>query len=755
MEHRRILAAAIAVVMLASAFTACRPKDEPAVEEPDHTPQPGVPAQTPDPEEQEGITMIQEIGSMIPLTALDEDQAKIVNDSGMSGTGGRIHLHSNRAADMIKDLKKTFVFDIGHTEKLGQLWVWNYNASDRTSNGLKDVLISLSEDGESWSEPTAYTLRCADGENNSKATNLEDGSVVDFCGANGRYLKIEALSNYGGDWFGLSEIRLFRYKQPITEGAYISASPLERFINGKWSALPEHYEFVNGSGLDDFRSSEAKHDNLPEHMFSQKATAIDFIVDLKGEYPLSKLVLWNYNDPEHLDWGLQKFRLKISDDCSSWKTIGTYTLPQGDGSAALAPSLSVAFAEEVRGHYIQIEIMSNYGGSRVGLSEISAFLGSGWFCDEVPDYSALFSCYSGWTGADGIYTVNLDGKDYDFDRDPSQKKTFFIFSDTIVSTVDPITKLRSGVYMPNNTNAVLTGGEPDCTKILFNYPKQSEAGAIITPSSPIPATKAGKLIYYWLGDTFVSGGFLYVFALRIDSVNTVFGFEQIGVDLARYRIVNGEVDPGSLEIIEDLRSRLCDVSDPKSEFYFGGAVFQSTQAAGALDPDGYVYIYGYNDVENAGRKLIVSRVLPENIENFSEYEYLDADGNWVGEVPAKFRHLADDVAPEISISQIQDGPYLGKFLLINTHITNTPVIKASVSDLPYGVFDNKTTVFVHDTCLVIPGSGNNTYNAKAHPALSGRDEIIISYNVNGNDCFKYADIYRPRFLRLATVKSGG
>ncbi len=103
------------------------------------------------------------------------------------------------------------------------------------------------------------------------------------------------------------------------------------------------------------------------------------------------------------------------------------------------------------------------------------------------------------------------------------------------------------------------------------------------------------------------------------------------------------------------------------------------------------------------------------------------------------------------MTQITSGEHKGKFLFINTHFTNTAAIKASVADSPYGVFGNKTTVYVHDTCLSILGKGNNTYNAKAHPALSGEGEVIISYNVNGDDCFKYADIYRPRFLRLAYV----
>ncbi len=739
MKMQKILAMALALSLTATLLAGC----EPAQTKPtDPTNQPG---------QQEETIVYQEPGIMLTLQSISDQYKPTANDSGMNGTGGRIHLHTNKAEDMYKSSNPVFVYDIGHVEKLGQLYIWNYNAAGDTGSGIRDAQISISEDGKVWYEIKHYVLARASGEAGQKATNLENGECVDFGGRSGRYICIQAISNYGGEGYGLSEVRLFRYKQPILVGQSISCSPLERYINNKWSAEAEDYGFVNGSGLTDSARADAAHDNDPAHMFSQKATSFEFTVDLKGQYPLSKLVIWNYNDPDHLDYGLKKFRLKISDDYNTWKTVGTYTVPQADGSEALAPSLTIEFDNEVRGHYLKLEILSNYGGDRVGLSEVSAFLGSGWFCDEVPDYTALLSNYNGWTGADGIYTVNLDGKDYDHERDLADKKTFFVFSDTIVSVVDPITKIRKEVSMPNNTSALLTGGIPDISKMQFVFPKKGEGTANITPPVPVPATKPGKFIYYWLGDTFVSGNYLYVYALRIDSVNTVFGFEQNGVDLARYEIVDGKVNYESLTVIEDKNSRLCDISDPKGEFYFGGAVYQSTAEAGAMDPDGYVYVYGYNDVENKGRELVVSRVRPEHIENFSKYEYLDANDQWVSEVPKNFKHLADDIAPECSVTQIQDGENKGKFLFVNTHITNSPTIMASISDTPYGVFGSKTTVYVHDTCLTTVGKGNNTYNAKAHPALSGKNEIIISYNVNGDDCFRYADIYRPRFLRLAMV----
>lgn len=690
-----------------------------------------------------------EIGDMLTLTALNEEHAPIVDGSGMSGTGGRIHLHSADALTMYKGAGDTFVFDIGHTDKLGELHIWNYNAPGDTGCGAKEVEISVSEDNENYSAPVTYTLAEASGKEGQPATNTLSGIPVDFKGESARYLKLRVLGNYGGDGIGLSALRLFRYRQEPAVGESISCTPLERYINNAWSAKPEQYNLTNGIGLSDFRREDALHDNKPEHMYLQTAKALDFSVDLKGEYPISKIVVWNYNDPAHTDYGVKKFRLKVSDDYSLWTTVGTYTMEQADGSDGMKPSLSVEL-DNVHAHYVRLEILDTYSDEMVGLSEVSVFMGSGWYCESEPDYTALLSNYGNWAGADGIYTVNLDGRDGRHGKG-EDAKTFFVFSDTILSDVDPVTGLRSNVRMVNNTGALLSGMVADPAKMEFFCPGEQETANIV-PDPKLPATKHGKFIYYWLGDTFVSGDYLYVYALRIDSVEGAFGFAQIGVDLACYEIRDGKVDFGSLKIINDDGMRLCSVSDAKRKWYFGGAVYQSTKQAGVQDPDGYVYVYGYEDLDGAGRRLVVARVRPEEIEDFGRYEYLAADGSFGKEIPDEFFVLAQDIAPECSVTQITSGEHKGKFLFVNTHFTNTATIKASVADSPYSAFGNKTTVFVHDTCLSILGKGNNTYNAKAHPALSGEGEVILSYNVNGDDCFKYADIYRPRFLRLAYVR---
>ncbi len=703
---------------------------------------------TPTPGEGQLSMTYKEVGREIKLQALNEAHEVLVNSDGMSGREGRVHLHSTDPSTMYKGSDTEFIFDIGHIERLGELYIWNYNEDGQTDSGLREIIVDASLDNETFGREHPLTLDPASGDENAVAHGLEDRETIDFNGESARFIRIRAISNHGGAENGLSELRLYRYRQENREDAFISLAPVEQYNNKRWTASPEDYNHVNGSGLSYPLSIDALHDNNPMHMVSGDKNTIDMIVDLQGHYPISKVLIWNYNDKDDLDSGLKTFRLSISSDMSRWQLIGQYEMDKGDGSNQMPVSLAIDI-DNLHAHYLKLEIRENHGGDKVGISEIAVQMGSGWFTDPAPDYTALLSNFDGWAGADGIYTVNLDGKDYLSGRDIEEQKTYFIFSDTITGKVDGPTDLRRDVGFVNNTAALLSGGLPRPSEMEFILP---DTTALIVPDPATPASTAGKEIYYWLGDTFVEGEHLYVFALRIDSVNTLYGFEQIGVDLARYDIVDGKVDQESLVLINDLDQRLSQVDDPQSKFYFGGGVFQNTEDAGALNPDGYIYIYGYNDLANQGRQLIVARVEQDMLEDFSAWTYLAADGSWSSEIAENFMLLQGDVAPELSVSEIRSGEHKGKYLLVWQNITVSPTIKAAIADTPYSVFAEATTIFTHDTHLKIVGDANTTYNAKAHPALSSEHELLISYNINGGiDAFQYGDIYRPRFLRTAQV----
>jgi hypothetical protein len=696
-----------------------------------------------------GELLPRQAGDFIKILPLDTAYAALCNNAGMSGAQGRNHWHSNMPYEMYAAAKQDFVFDIGHIEQLGELHIWNYNATEDTGFGIRTVKIFLSEDNAAYEEFGLFELKEAGGSVKEPPTNLADGSSIDFAGKSARYVKFSPVDNYGGLLYGLSEIRLFRYKQDVYKGAYISASPIERYSSAGWLPEPESYNLTNGAGLSDPFSADAVHDNNPRHMYCTKSSTAGFALDMKGKYPVEKIVIWNYNDKEHTEYGLKEIRISVSEDGINWnKATGTYTLPQAGGEGGLAPSLEITGSFHTR--YVRIDNIWNYGGQYTGLSAVRCYIGEGWFADNAADWTAMFSNYEGWAGADGIYMANLDGKDYDPDRKPEEWDTFIVFSDTICGNVDPVTDLRSNVYMPNNTYAIMNGGKPDTAQIDFFYPPNFSTTALIVPEPPEKTSYGGINKYYWMGDPFVTAGKLYIFALKIDKVIGGMGFKQLGVDLVSFEINNYTVDNTTLKHHNDTNKKLCNVSG-LNKWYFGGAVFENTVEAGALNPDGYIYVYGYYDKAfGLGRNLVVSRIKAGYVEDLSMYEYLQVDKTW-GRAMKKPAFLAFDIAPEFSISEIKSGADKGKFIMVNTHFSIGGDIKLSVSPSLTGEFTGKKTVFYHDTPLSIMGKDNNSYNAKAHPAISNERELFISYNVNGPDCFVYGDIYRPRFIRYAQV----
>lgn len=703
---------------------------------------------------QQEYLLSDQVGEFIKLTAMDSKYDSLVNNLGMSGAEGRIHTHNNNSDDMYASTNTEFVFDIGHNDTLGKLYIWNYNKENNTQKGIKKAQISFSNDNENFSKLMDIDFLKASGTNLEKAQE----NYVDFNGTVARYIKITALENFGGSEYGLSEIRLYRFRDEVKKDNYIQASPIERYDNKKqWTVENDSYNLTNGSGMSDLKSKEATHDNKSDNMYLIKNSALGFTFDLKGNYPVKSIAIWNYNAKDGVDNGLKTFKIKKSDDGVKWvsATNLTYTLSKGSGENGLSKSLIVDFDSSIQTRYIMIENVENYGGNMTGLSAVKFYLGEGWFCDNSNDWTALFSNYDGWSGADGIYSVKLNSND--ISENSINDDTFFVFSDTIISKVDGSTDLRgNSQYMPNNTFAKLSGSVPDSSKISFIYPTNEKGAALIKPNPLEPTTQDPNTNkYYWLGDTFRIGNKLYVYSLKIDKVDTAitgFPFAQTGVDLASFDIVDGNVNLDSLKLINDTNAVLCKTNKVNGgiNFYFGGAVFENTTDAGVINPDGYYYIYGYCDTINSGRNLVVSRVLPKDIENFSEYKFLNKDNQWVSDT-TNLKYLASDIAPEISISQIQSGENKGKFLLVNTHLTIGNDIRVAMSDSLTSNFTSSTTVFYHDTTNEILGLNNNSYNAKAHPALSTNNEIIISYNVNGDDCFKYGNIYRPRFLRLANV----
>jgi hypothetical protein len=95
------------------------------------------------------------------------------------------------------------MYDFGHQYKMGQMHVWNTNDVEYLDWGLRTVVIDYSTDGNSWTELGTFDFEQGSGKN-----TYEGFEGPDFQGVDAQYVLITAIDNFGGNCFGLSEIKI-------------------------------------------------------------------------------------------------------------------------------------------------------------------------------------------------------------------------------------------------------------------------------------------------------------------------------------------------------------------------------------------------------------------------------------------------------------------------------------------------------------------------------------------------------------------
>ncbi len=355
---------------------------------------------------------------------------------------------------------------------------------------------------------------------------------------------------------------------------------------------------------------------------------------------------------------------------------------------------------------------------------------------DAPDWTALFNRQHGWFGGDGIFAIPLNGKENAAPTDTT--KNLIWFSDSMLG--DVVDGKPKNQKMVNNTVAILTGDKPDNNRIRFYWDETDEG----PKSLFIPNTASSeKGDYYWLGDGFRNekkDGTIYIFAYRMHNEDSKddWSFRQRGLNLIK-------IPKGSQPPFKDQQQ----IETPfmfkgetsKEDGSFGSGIFVNTKQAGALNPDGYVYIYG---VKGADKGLVAARVKPEAIEDFASWRFWD--GKKWNESVDQTAIIVPHVSNELSVSPLKDG----RFLLIFQEggMGNTVAMRIGAS--PVGPFGSPIRIYESEDTK----SNKNYfgYNAKAHPSLSKEGELLISYNVNSfdfwNEIQKNPTLYRPRFFKM-------
>lgn len=356
---------------------------------------------------------------------------------------------------------------------------------------------------------------------------------------------------------------------------------------------------------------------------------------------------------------------------------------------------------------------------------------------EAPRWTALFDrrgC-SGWLGADGIYSVSLDGNDA-FGSANESTSSFFIFSDTLMGVASSSGELIFNGGMPAQSSAILQGNAANKDAISFVY---GEGG-----NGTLGEHLFGE--HKWMLDCYVQNDKLYILGFPEEN------WKPKQIDMITIPIENGQPNYAEYSETENITELWHKIGD-EYLYAFGIGITANTVSAGAVDPDGYIYVYGYRDAmqEMSRKDLIVGRIHEDDFPDFTRFSYWNGEG-WVHNIEES-AILLSNVSCEMSVSYVPTGHYAGKYIAIYTQYTRSENIMYAIGDTPYGPFDEPVKCYNAAQHGQVGAGGRGSrvvYNAKAHPHLSKGDMLLISYNVNveGEGVEQQTTDYHPRFLWL-------
>lgn len=240
----------------------------------------------------------------------------------------------------------------------------------------------------------------------------------------------------------------------------------------------------------------------------------------------------------------------------------------------------------------------------------------------------------------------------------------------------------------------------------------------------------------WLQDGVVIGDKFYVYPILVKDIPGLFKVHS--VNLIEVPIINNEINYDQATYYS---TPLQFNTDDGGEVFFGAGIMNH------IEHDGYVYIYGYKDLN--GRYLTVGRFKPEHVKDFNEYEFFD--GNTFVKDIRKVQPLIKDVSAELSVTYLETGEHQGKYMLVVMENTTSGRVSYSLSDTPYGPFSPYKQIFQTYEHTYLDAF---TYNAKMQASISKPGRYIITYNVNSNNfaSLRNSLIYYPRFIELIEVK---
>jgi uncharacterized protein DUF5005 len=336
----------------------------------------------------------------------------------------------------------------------------------------------------------------------------------------------------------------------------------------------------------------------------------------------------------------------------------------------------------------------------------------GWGSEDET-FNAIFTQNGpGWTGGDGTYSIPLpDGR------------VSWMFSDSYIGTVDPLTRLRS--------NPIFTAHNA----VTVQDPKSGTLSTINpTPGSYFNTTSPK---WFWVGD-----GLVVQRSPGVDAVGMfLLEWEPVGTS---FQFIGNSIAVLSLPTLS--LEKIIPLTLPNYTIEWGARIMRDGS---------YLYIYGVEDLGINGKFAHVARTTLQQALNPAGWTFWNSSA-WVVGQSNSVRILADTISNEYTVDKVHTGGgpiYLMVAMDTSPFFTTWTDIVTYYSCTPQGPWTTRTVVYKTPETGQSGGQYGRlfTYDPRAHPEFNANGEILISYNVNDTDYrdLVHADDYRPKFIRVA------
>ncbi|HEV2259722.1 MAG TPA: hypothetical protein VGS06_41970 [Streptosporangiaceae bacterium] len=372
-------------------------------------------------------------------------------------------------------------------------------------------------------------------------------------------------------------------------------------------------------------------------------------------------------------------------------------------------------------------------------------------------YSDHSTC-ADWAGGDGVSAIRLN---------PSQLAWFF--SDTFIGPAGPTTGfshlsgfVHNAVVVQTTTGrgstfVTMTGGGA-CT----GPGGPGNAAPVVGPPSAVPGGASDR---YWDEDGIEVGGTVVKFYDHY--LASRFPFVPVGTVIATFPASQlssagrghqyGAVAQPDLVPLPSYTP-----SSGGSPILWGAALLRAGNT---------VYIYGTQspNVQVPGLRLYLARVPASQLTSFDAWRFYTGAGTGAGAWAAG-QHNAEPVQPPGSSLAVSSGFSViqvgSRYWLIQGGATpGGPDIDAYPASVPWGPFDPaKGRLLYRDPSIGLHAADDYRimYEARAEPALSTSETLVISYNVNSEavttGCLPMAQftntVTLPRFVTVPLTAFG-